>query len=70
MDISDWQELSRLRLENHLWHRCLDDIVSAARDHQLTSSELAHAIQASVGTLNGRLHNMGRRPVPCASLLR
>ena len=64
MDIGDWQELSRLRLENHLWHRCLDDIASAARNHQLTADALAQSIEQSVQALNERLQHLGRRPVP------
>jgi hypothetical protein len=68
MDIGDWQELSRLRYENHLWHRCIAQIVESihpepGQPRRLTVRE---SIEQSVAELNERLRHVGRRPVSAA----
>jgi hypothetical protein len=63
MDLGDWQELSRLRFENHVWHRCLDDIREAMEQPGATSESIAHAVRQSVDVLNDRLVSVHRRRV-------
>lgn len=63
MDIGDWQEFSRLRGENHHWHRCIDEILEAVQALGATPESIARAVERSVGTLNQHLVRMRRRPV-------
>jgi hypothetical protein len=63
MDLGDWQELSRLRLENHVWHRCIDEIREAMEQPGGTSDTLAAVVRSSVVVLNERLAALHRRPV-------
>lgn len=63
MDLGDWQELSRLRSENHAWHRCIETILEAIGKPGATSRSIAEAVDRSVATLNDRLTQLHRRPV-------
>ena len=63
MDFGDWQELSRLRFENHAWHRCIDAVLQAVDQRGATSTSIAEAVEQSVATLNERLIQLHRRPV-------
>jgi hypothetical protein len=63
VDLGDWQELSRLRSENHAWHRCVAEIVDSTHRTDLSGSQLADSILRSVGALNTRLAALGRRKV-------
>ena len=64
MDLGDWQELSRLRIENHFWHRCIEDILEAARAPGATHATIAARVEQCVDALNSRLVSLHRRPVP------
>lgn len=55
--------MSRLRFENHAWHRCVDAIVEAIEQPGATATSIADAVQASVTTLNDRLVQVHRRPI-------
>jgi len=63
MDIGDWQEFSRLRGENHVWHRCVGEILEAVQAPGATADSIAAAVERSVTTLNQQLVRMRRRPV-------
>ena len=63
MDFGDWQEMSRLRFENHAWHRCIDSVLQAVDRPGATSTSMAEAVERSVNTLNERLLQLHRRPV-------
>jgi hypothetical protein len=63
MDLGDWQELARLRAENHYWHRCITDILEALEKPAATAESIAQAIGSSVATLNEALGRLHRRPV-------
>jgi len=63
MDIGDWQELSRLRGENHVWHRCIAEILDAVQAPGATADSIASAVERSVATLNQQLVQIRRRPV-------
>jgi hypothetical protein len=61
VDFGDWQELSRLRFENHAWHRCVDAVLQAVNQPGATPASIAEAVQRSVDTLNERLMQLHRR---------
>jgi len=63
MDLGDWQELSRLRGENHLWHRCVDEIMEMTHASGVSGEQLAAAIENRVSVLNQRLAALHRRAV-------
>jgi hypothetical protein len=63
VDLGDWQELSRLRFENHVWHRCVDEIHAAVERPGASAESIAQAIEQSVAVLNRQLRTMHRRPV-------
>jgi hypothetical protein len=63
MDLGDWQELSRLRYENHAWHRCVAEILEAVHRRSTTAESLTAAIHASVTELNEQLATLHRPPV-------
>lgn len=63
MDFGDWQEMSRLRFENHSWHRCIDAVLEEVDRPGATSTSIAEAVKRSVNTLNERLLQLHRRPV-------
>jgi hypothetical protein len=63
MDIGDWQEFSRLRGENHVWHRCITEILEAVQAPGASAESIARAVERSVETLNQNLVRMRRRPV-------
>ena len=63
MDLGDWQELSRLRFENHAWHRCVAEILDAVHRRSTTPASLTAAIHASVTELNAQLRTLHRPPV-------
>jgi hypothetical protein len=63
MDLGDWQELSRLRFENHAWHRCVGAIREAIARPGATSTSIAVAVHDSVAALNARLEQVRRRTV-------
>ena len=63
MDIGDWQEFSRLRGENHVWHRCIAEILETVQAPGATAESIATAVERSVDTLNQHLVQMRRRPV-------
>jgi hypothetical protein len=63
MDLGDWQELSRVRVENHVWHRCTDDILEAVRAPGATHATIAASVEQCVDRLNKRLVALHRRPV-------
>jgi hypothetical protein len=63
MDLGDWQELSRLRFENHAWHRCIAMILEALDKPGATSDSIAEAVEQNIATLNDRLAQVHRRPV-------
>jgi hypothetical protein len=62
VDFGDWQEMSRLRFENHAWHRCIDGVLQAVNQPGATSTSIAEAVERSVNTLNERLLQLHRRP--------
>jgi hypothetical protein len=62
VDFGDWQELSRLRYENHAWHRCIDAVLKAVDQPGATSTSIAEAVEHSVRMLNDRLLQLHRRP--------
>jgi hypothetical protein len=64
MDLGDWQEMSRLRSENHAWHRCIEAILGALDEPGATSGSIAEAVDRSLSTLNDRLTQLRRRAVP------
>jgi hypothetical protein len=55
--------MSRLRFENHAWHRCVDSIVEAIERPGATALSIAEAVETSVSALNDRLVQVHRRPV-------
>jgi len=63
MDLGDWQELSRLRFENHAWHRCVAMILEALDKPGATSGSITEAVDQSIATLNELLVQSHRRPV-------
>ena len=63
MDIGDWQEFSRLRGENHVWHRCIGEILEAVQAPGASAESIARAVERSVETLNQQLVQLRRRPV-------
>jgi hypothetical protein len=63
MDLGDWQELARLRTENHYWHRCITEILEVLDKPAATFEAIAQAIRTSVATLNEALGRLHRRPV-------
>jgi hypothetical protein len=63
MDLGDWQELSRLRFENHAWHRCVAEILEAIHRKSTSPEALTAAIEASIGVLNEELRGLHRPPV-------
>jgi hypothetical protein len=63
MDIGDWQEFSRLRGENHHWHRCIAEILEAVQAREATAGSIARAVERSVETLNEHLVRIRRRPL-------
>jgi hypothetical protein len=63
MDLGDWQELSRLRFENHLWHRCVDEIRAEVERPAATTNSIAHVVERSIEVLNKGLAGLHRRPV-------
>jgi len=63
MDLGDWQEFSRLRAENHSWHRCVTEILAALDKPAATTEFIVEAIRSSVGTLNETLRRLHRHPV-------
>ena len=63
MDLGDWQELSRLRAENHGWHRCVTDILTALDKPAATTESIVQAITSSVSALNEALRRLHRHPV-------
>jgi len=63
MDLGDWQELSRLRAENHYWHRCIAEIMDALGKRAATTESIVQAIRNSVATLNEGLARLHRRAV-------
>jgi hypothetical protein len=64
MDMGDWLEYSRLRGENHSWHRCVNEILDALDAPSATIDSIRLAVSHSVDTLNGALGRLRRRPVP------
>lgn len=67
MDLGDWQELSRLRAENHAWHRCVDDLLETIRAPRATSASISEAVERNVVLLNQHLERLRRRPVELQS---
>jgi hypothetical protein len=63
MDIGDWQELSRVRGENHAWHRCVDGILEAVRAPRATNASIRDAVEQNVTVLNQHLEALHRRTV-------
>jgi hypothetical protein len=63
MDFGDWQELARLRAENHCWHRCIAEIMEAIRKPMATSQSMVESISVSIASLNDALARLRRRPV-------
>ena len=63
MDLGDWQELSRLRFENHVWHRCIDSILEATEQPGATPQSIVEVVEQSVNVLDDRLRTLHRRPV-------
>jgi hypothetical protein len=63
MDFGDWQELSRLRFENHAWHRCITTIIEALDKPGARADSIAQAVEQSVHVLNQDLVTCHRRPV-------
>ena len=63
MDLGDWQELARLRAENHYWHRCIREILDAVNKTAATTDSIVQAVTSSVAALNEALGRLHRRPV-------
>jgi hypothetical protein len=63
VDFGDWQELSRLRYENHAWHGCIEAVLRAVNQAGATSTSIQETIDRSVEALNDRLVQLHRRPV-------
>jgi hypothetical protein len=63
VDFGDWQELSRLRFENHAWLSCIDAILHAVNQPGATSTSIQETVDRSVTALNERLVQLHRRPV-------
>jgi hypothetical protein len=63
VDLGDWQELARLRFENHVWHRCIAEIVEAIEVPGTTAEAITARIEQSVAALNDQLVRLHRRPV-------
>lgn len=63
MDLGDWQELSRLRFENHAWHLCIDAILQVIDGPHPSTASITEAVDRSVNTLNDRLVRIRRRPI-------
>jgi hypothetical protein len=63
MDLGDWQELARLRFENHVWHRCVSEILGAIETPGATTETIKSAVEHNVATLNDNLVRLHRRPV-------
>jgi hypothetical protein len=62
VDFGDWQEISRLRFENHAWHRCIEAVLQAVDQPGATSTSIAEAVERGVNILNERLTQLHRRP--------
>jgi hypothetical protein len=63
MDLGDWQELSRLRFENHVWHRGMAAILETVERPGVTSNAIIEAVERSVASLNDHLVRLHRRPL-------
>jgi hypothetical protein len=63
VDFGDWQELSRLRFENHAWHGCIDGVLHAVNQPGATCTSIQETVDRSVTALNERLAQLHRRPV-------
>jgi hypothetical protein len=53
-EVGIWQELARLRTENHAWRECVEGIV---QDVRLSSS----SVDALRGSIRQRVANLGQR---------
>jgi hypothetical protein len=63
MDLGDWQELSRLRFENHLWHRWVAEILETMQRPGARADSIADNVESSTAALNEQLVRLHRRPV-------
>jgi len=63
VDLGDWQELARLRFENHVWHLCITQILDAVDAPSATSEAICARIEQSVTALNEQLVRLHRRPI-------
>ena len=63
MDLGDWQELARLRFENHVWHLCVTQILETVDQPGSTVEAITARISSSVAALNEQLVRLHRRPV-------
>ena len=63
MDLGDWQELARLRFENHVWHLCITQILETVDAPGSTAEAITTRINDSVTALNEQLVRLHRRPV-------
>jgi hypothetical protein len=63
VDLGDWQELARLRFENHVWHLCITQILETVDAPGSTVEAIVTGINVSVTALNEQLVRLHRRPV-------
>jgi hypothetical protein len=54
-DVGIWQELARLRTENHTWRECVEGIVHDVRQHPNSSAALRDAIRQRITSLGTRV---------------
>ena len=54
-EIGIWQELARLRTENHAWRECIQAILNDVDVHRSSTSALQDAIQQRIVGLGSRV---------------
>jgi hypothetical protein len=54
-EVGIWQDLARLRTENHAWRESVEAIVQDVRQHPTSADDLKDAIRQRLVSLGGRL---------------
>jgi hypothetical protein len=54
-EVGIWQELARLRTENHAWRECVEGILLDVAHRSTSADALKAAIRRRIQTLGGRV---------------
>jgi hypothetical protein len=60
-EVGIWQELARLRTENHAWRECIEGIVRDVEQHASSTDALKNAIRERIVSLGGRIADTHHR---------